>query len=123
MPAQSTSLLPLRPSISEYSDIQVSKGLYVDKTAEISAFLESDFHPDATPSFRFVFLARPPRFGMTLTDSTLEAYFQGIANPNTGTEQTSNPLRRYPNLDRWTREAWLPAIHQDLINSRGKTCQ
>ncbi len=63
----------LHTSESEYIAIRARHGLYIDKTHHFASLL--------SPDNKYVFLARPRRFGKTLLLSTLEAYFQGSLSP------------------------------------------
>ena len=66
----------LHPDQSEFISIRRTGGLYVDKTDHLRRLLV----PAGGGSLlrmKYVFLARPRRFGKTLLISTLEAFFQG----------------------------------------------
>ena len=66
----SDHLPSLHASESEYVSIRSQGGLYIDKTHYFAHLL--------APGNKYLFLARPRRFGKTLLLSTLEAYFQGV---------------------------------------------
>lgn len=59
----------LRTSDAEFLALRRNRGLYVDKTRFFEMLLAE--------SSKYVFLARPRRFGKTLLVSALEAFFQG----------------------------------------------
>ena len=58
----------LMPGISVYADLRRENYAYVDKTRELKRLLDSG---------KFLFLARPRRFGKTLMLSTIECMYQG----------------------------------------------
>ena len=58
----------LMPGISVYADLRRENYAYVDKTRELKHLLDSG---------KFLFLARPRRFGKTLMLSTIECMYQG----------------------------------------------
>ena len=58
----------LMPGISVYADLRRENYAYVDKTRELKLLLDSG---------KFLFLARPRRFGKTLMLSTIECMYQG----------------------------------------------
>lgn len=58
----------LMPGISVYADLRRENYAYVDKTRELKYLLDSG---------KFLFLARPRRFGKTLMLSTIECMYQG----------------------------------------------
>ena len=70
----SASAPVLVPGISEYADLRREGCAYVDKTAELKHLLDAG---------KFLFLARPRRFGKTLMLSTVECMYQGTG-PNPG---------------------------------------
>ena len=58
----------LMPGISVYADLRRENYAYVDKTRELKHLLDSG---------KYLFLARPRRFGKTLMLSTIECMYQG----------------------------------------------
>ena len=62
---------------SEFIPIRRGCGLYVDKTGHLHKLLASADGRGSQLQSKYVFLARPRRFGKTLLISTLEAFFQG----------------------------------------------
>ena len=66
----------LHPDQSEFISIRRAGGLYVDKTDRLRRFL-APAGGGSLLQMKYVFLARPRRFGKTLLVSTLEACFQG----------------------------------------------
>ena len=58
----------LMPGISVYADLRRENYAYVDKTRELKLLLDSG---------KYLFLARPRRFGKTLMLSTIECMYQG----------------------------------------------
>ena len=58
----------LQPGISVYADLRRENYAYVDKTRELKYLLDSG---------KYLFLARPRRFGKTLMLSTSEGMYQG----------------------------------------------
>ena len=58
----------LQPGISVYADLRREHYAYVDKTRELKYLLDSG---------KYLFLARPRRFGKTLMLSTIECMYQG----------------------------------------------
>ena len=58
----------LMPGISVYADLRRENYAYVDKTRELKRLLDSG---------KYLFLARPRRFGKTLMLSTIECMYQG----------------------------------------------
>ena len=66
----------LHPDQSEFISIRRAGGLYVDKTDRLRRLL-APAGGGSLLQMKYVFLARPRRFGKTLLVSTLEAYFQG----------------------------------------------
>ena len=67
----------LHPDQSEFIPIRRGCGLYVDKTGHLHELLASADGRGSQLQSKYVFLARPCRFGQTLLISTLEAFFQG----------------------------------------------
>lgn len=65
---RSASAPALVPGISEYADLRREGYAYVDKTSELKRLLDAG---------KFLFLARPRRFGKTLMLSTVECMYQG----------------------------------------------
>ena len=63
-----TSAPVLMPGISVYADLRRENYAYVDKTRELKRLLDSG---------KYLFLARPRRFGKTLMLSTIECMYQG----------------------------------------------
>lgn len=66
----------LHPDQSEFISIRRAGGLYVDKTDRLRRLL-APAGGGSLLQMKYIFLARPRRFGKTLLVSTLEAFFQG----------------------------------------------
>ena len=66
----------LHPDQSEFIPIRRDGGLYVDKTSHLRKLL-APVGDGSRLRTKYVFFARPRRFGKTLLVSTLEAFFQG----------------------------------------------
>jgi hypothetical protein len=74
----SENLLPfLRPDQSEFILLRHGGGLYVDKTQHLLSLLAPTAHNPSLLNNKYIFLARPRRFGKSLLVTTLEAFFQG----------------------------------------------
>ena len=75
----------LHPDQSEFIPIRRAGGLYVDKTDHLRRLLAPVGDGSLLQS-KYIFFARPRRFGKTLLVSTLEAFFQGnlpkLASPD-----------------------------------------
>ena len=67
----------LHPDQSEFIPIRRARGLYVDKTDHLRRLLAPVGDDNSLLQMKYVFWARPRRFGKTLLISTLEAFFQG----------------------------------------------
>ena len=67
----------LHPDQSEFIPIRRAGGLYVDKTDHLRRLLAPVGNDGSRLQMKYVFFARPRRFGKTLLVSTLEAFFQG----------------------------------------------
>lgn len=67
----------LHPDQSEFIPIRRGRGLYVDKTGHLRRLLTPVGSDGPRMQSKYVFFARPRRFGKTLLVSTLEAFFQG----------------------------------------------
>ena len=67
----------LHPDQSEFIPIRRGGGLYVDKTYHLRQLLAPVDGDGSRLQTKYVFLARPRRFGKTLLVSTLAAFFQG----------------------------------------------
>ena len=67
----------LHPDQSEFIPIRRAGGLYVDKTGHLCRLLAPVGGDSSLLQTKYVFFARPRRFGKTLLVSTLEAFFQG----------------------------------------------
>lgn len=91
------SMKPIETSTGDFADFRIHGGIYVDKTAYFHRLVENR-------NSRFLFLARPRRFGKSLMITALKAIFQG---------------RRelFDDLDisrtDWAWEKW-PVIHLDF---------
>ena len=78
MVVPSASPLPfLRPDQSEFILLRHGGGLYVDKTQHLLSLLSPTDHNPSLLNNKYIFLARPRRFGKSLLVTTLEAFFQG----------------------------------------------
>ena len=74
----SESPLPfLQPDQSEFILLRHGGGLYVDKTQHLLSLLAPTDHNPSLLNNKYIFLARPRRFGKSLLVTTLEAFFQG----------------------------------------------
>ena len=67
----------LHPDQSEFIPIRRAGGLYVDKTGHFRRVVAPAGGDGSRLRTKYVFFARPRRFGKTLLVSTLEAFFQG----------------------------------------------
>ena len=70
-------LLFLHPDQSEFIPIRRAGSLYVDKTDHLRRLLAPIGGDGSLLQSKYVFFARPRRFGKTLLVSTLKAVFQG----------------------------------------------
>ncbi len=78
MVVPSANPLPfLRPDQSEFILLRHGGGLYVDKTQHLLSLLAPTDHNPSLLNNKYIFLARPRRFGKSLLVTTLEAFFQG----------------------------------------------
>ena len=88
----------LMPGISVYADLRRENYAYVDKTRELKRLLDSG---------KFLFLARPRRFGKTLMLSTIECMHQGdwpeIRDPFV---EMAHPVAKVPDELLFTDTAW-----------------
>ena len=67
----------LYPDQSEFILLQHGGGLYVDKTQHLLSLLAPTARDPSRLRNKYIFLARPRRFGKSLLVTTLEAFFQG----------------------------------------------
>ena len=67
----------LRPDQSEFILLRHGGGLYIDKTPYLLSLLAPTDRNPSLLNNKYVFLARPRRFGKSLLVTTLEAFFQG----------------------------------------------
>ena len=79
----------LHPDQSEFIPIRRDGGLYVDKTSHLHKLLAPVGNQGSRLQTKYLFLARPRRFGKTLLISTLEAYFQGDLPKSDRSEKAS----------------------------------
>ena len=74
----SESSLPfLYPDQSEFILLRHGDGLYIDKTQHLLSLLAPTTGSPSLLRNKYIFLARPRRFGKSLLVTTLEAFFQG----------------------------------------------
>ena len=95
---RSASSPVLRPGVSEYADLRRAGYVYVDKTSELKRLLDAG---------KFLFLARPRRFGKTLMLSTVECMYQGDW-PETRDPfvEVANPTPKVPDERLFAGTAW-----------------
>ena len=111
----------LLPGISEYADLRRDGYAYVDKTRELGHLLDTG---------KFLFLARPRRFGKTLMLSTIECMYQGhlpiIRRPD---GQPVRPMPKVPDEQLFAGLAWevefaksprRPVIRLDMSKVTGR---
>ena len=67
----------LRPDQSEFILLRHGGSLYIDKTDLLLSLLAPTDRDPSLLNSKYVFLARPRRFGKSLLVTTLEAFFQG----------------------------------------------
>lgn len=88
----------LRPGVSEYADLRRAGHAYVDKTSELKRLLDAG---------KYLFLARPRRFGKTLMLSTIECMYQGdwpeFRDPFV---KVANPIPQVPDEHLFAGMAW-----------------
>ena len=78
MVVPSKSPLPfLHSDQSEFILLRHRSGLYIDKTHLLLSLLTPALGDPSLPRDKYIFLARPRRFGKSLLVTTLEAFFQG----------------------------------------------
>ena len=88
----------LRPGISEYADLRRAGYAYVDKTAALKRLLDTG---------KFLFLARPRRFGKTLMLSTVECMYQGDwPESRDPFVKVANPTPKVPDERLFAGTAW-----------------
>lgn len=114
-----TQLPPLPITDGEFRALRQDGLLYVDKTRQIVSLL--------APQNRYVFLARPRRFGKTLLVSTLEALFEGAQELFVGTWLESQEWDWTPHpVVRLDMAAWhtgsLAELQQRLSNRLWELC-
>ena len=111
----------LLPGISEYADLRRDGYAYVDKTRELGHLLDTG---------KFLFLARPRRFGKTLMLSTIECMYQGhlpiIRRPD---GQPVRPMPKVPDEQLFAGLTWevefaksprRPVIRLDMSKVTGR---
>ncbi|MCY4519699.1 MAG: AAA family ATPase [Caldilineaceae bacterium] len=111
----------LQPGISEYADLRRDGYAYVDKTRELGHLLDTG---------KFLFLARPRRFGKTLMLSTIECMYQGHLPMVRGPDgQPVRPMPKVPDEQLFAGQAWevefanaprRPVIRLDMSNVTGR---
>ena len=111
----------LQPGISEYADLRRDGYAYVDKTRELGRLLDTG---------KFLFLARPRRFGKTLMLSTIECMYQGHLPMVRGPDgQSVRPMPKVPDEQLFAGLAWevefansprRPVIRLDMSNVTGR---
>ena len=122
--ADSKSTVPapvLLPGISEYADLRRDGYAYVDKTRELGHLLDTG---------KFLFLARPRRFGKTLMLSTIECMYQGHLPIVRGPDgQPVRPMPKVPDEQLFTGLVWedefaisprRPVIRLDMSHVTGQ---
>ena len=111
----SESSLPfLYPDQSEFILLRHGNGLYIDKTQHLLSLLTPTTGSPSLLRNKYIFLARPRRFGKSLLVTTLEAFFQGevpIA-PHYLNGRSPEPILSKAELFRDTAAA-------DTVESRG----
>ena len=121
MDKQTVSVPVLQPGISEYADLRREGHAYVDKTRELGHLLDSG---------KFLFLARPRRFGKTLMLSTIECMHQGhlpiVRRPD---GQSVRAMPKVPDEQLFADMAWedefastprRPVIRLDMSKVTGR---
>ena len=111
----------LQPGISEYADLRREGHAYVDKTRELGHLLDSG---------KFLFLARPRRFGKTLMLSTIECMHQGHLPIVRGPDgQSVRAMPKVPDEQLFAGMAWgdefastprRPVIRLDMSKVTGR---
>ena len=104
----------LRPDQSEFILLRHGGGLYVDKTQYFLSLLAPTDHNPSLLNNKYIFLARPRRFGKSLLVTTLEAFFQGEVpvDPRYLNGHSPEPILSKAELFRGTAAA-------DTVESRG----
>ena len=88
---------PIETSTGDFADFRIHGGIYVDKTAYFHRLVKNR-------NSRFLFLARPRRFGKSLMITALKAIFQGRRELFDGLDISRT---------NWEWEKW-PVIHFDF---------
>ena len=114
----------LMPGISVYADLRRENYAYVDKTRELKLLLDSG---------KYLFLARPRRFGKTLMLSTIECMYQGdwpeVRDPFV---EMAHPVAKVPDERLFADTAWeewvatspkRPVIRLDLSAVTGNDAE
>ncbi len=104
----------LYPDQSEFILLRHGGGLYIDKTQHLLSLLAPTTGSPSLLRNKYIFLARPRRFGKSLLVTTLEAFFQGevpIA-PHYLNGHSPEPILSKAELFRGTAAA-------DTVESRG----
>ena len=115
MVVPSANPLPfLRPDQSEFILLRHGGGLYVDKTQHLLSLLAPTDHNPSLLNNKYIFLARPRRFGKSLLVTTLEAFFQGEVPIDPRYLNDHNPP---PTLSK--TELFQGTAVADTIESRG----
>ncbi len=120
----------LHPDQASYVDIRRHRELYVDKTSCFATLLA--LKPGGSPQepsleTKYVFLARPRRFGKSLLVATLEAWFQGIsADWETPGHHDPKPDWLFADtagFNSWHKQAIRPVIRLDMSSVGGNTVE
>ena len=114
----------LMPGISVYADLRRENYAYVDKTRDLKLLLDSG---------KYLFLARPRRFGKTLMLSTIECMYQGdwpeVRDPFV---EMAHPVAKVPDELLFADTAWeewvatspkRPVIRLDLSAVTGNDAE
>lgn len=131
MPDTFLSNLPsLHVDRAEFAEIRQEQGLYVDKTRHFATLLApapATDSPSPRLQNRYVFLARPRRFGKSLLIATLEAWFQGVLPPADHPEpHDPKPDWLFANTDgyaAWRAQPLHPVIRLNISTAVGNTAQ
>ena len=122
----SSHLPGLHTDQADYVDIRRHRELYVDKTQHFANLLAPKPYSDPQePSLqtKYVFLARPRRFGKTLLVATLEAWFQGqaLSQPTPHLEKSEMLFAGTAGHDSWRTQPLRPVIRLDMSEALGNT--
>ncbi len=124
-----TDLLPthlpgLHTDQADYVSIRLNHELYVDKTPHFATLLAPKHSSHrGTPELqtKYVFLARPRRFGKSLLVSTLEAWFQGthLHHQATQLHKPDELFAGTAGYNTWCSQPIRPVIRLDMSAVQG----